>query len=108
MHLSPFFKWLYYLDIEPNTRQKPPVIDSLSKRNGKGLSIAARHCKMNGLVNPISVAGSYPLVEVEYKDRQRKVILTTQGKSTLRILGEWFTSSTNEMLSPHNRSFYRL
>jgi hypothetical protein len=108
MHLSPFFKWLYYLDIEPNTRQKPPVIDSLSKRNGKGLSIAARHCKMNGLVNPISVAGSYPLVEVEYKDRQRKVILTTQGKSTLRILGEWFTSSTNEMLSPHNRCFYRL
>jgi len=89
-------------------RPKPPIIESLSKRNGKGLSIAARHCKMNGLVNPISVAGSYPLVEVEYKDRQRKVILTTQGKSTLRILGEWFTSSTNEMLSPHNRCFYRL
>jgi len=72
MHLSPFFKWLYYLDIEPNTRQKPHVIESLSKRNGKGLSIAARHCKLNGLLNPISVAGSYPLVEVEYKDRQTK------------------------------------
>jgi hypothetical protein len=104
MRSSPFFKWLYYLDIEPNTRQKPPVIESLSKRNGKGLSRAARHCKLNGLLNPISIA----LVEVEYKDRQRKVILTTQGKSTLRILGEWFTSSTTEMLSPHNCSFYRL
>ena len=72
MHLSPFFKWLYYLDIEPNTRQKPPAIESLSKRNGKDLSIAARHCKLKRLLNPISVAGSYPLVKVDYKDRQTK------------------------------------
>ncbi|MGB6674229.1 MAG: hypothetical protein WBE34_17510 [Candidatus Nitrosopolaris sp.] len=38
MNLSPLFKWLYYLDIEPNKRQKPPVIESLSKRNGEGLN----------------------------------------------------------------------
>jgi len=39
-------------------RPKPPIIESLSKRNGKGLSIAARHSKLRGLLNSISVAGS--------------------------------------------------
>jgi hypothetical protein len=56
----------------------------------KNLSGAAKHSKLKGLLNPISVAGGLenPLVEVEYKGRQSNVILTTQGESTLKIFGE--------------------
>jgi len=46
----------------------------------KNLSGAAKHSRLKGLLNPISVAGGLdnPLVEVEYKGRQSNVILTTQ------------------------------
>jgi len=56
----------------------------------KNLSGAAKHSRLKGLLNPISVAGGLdnPLVEVEYKGRQSNVILTTQGESTLKIFGE--------------------
>jgi hypothetical protein len=56
----------------------------------KNLSSAAKHSRLKGLLNPISVAGGLdnPLVEVEYKGRQSNVILTTQGESTLKIFGE--------------------
>ena len=56
----------------------------------KELSIAAKHSKLKGLLNPISVSGGLdnPLVEVEYRGRQSNVILTTQGESTLKIFGE--------------------
>jgi hypothetical protein len=41
-------------------------------------------------LNPISIAGGLanPLVEVEYKGRQRNVIHTTQEESTLKIFGQ--------------------
>ena len=57
---------------------------------GKNLSGAAKHSRLKGLLNPISVAVGLenPLVEVEYKGRQSNVILTTQGESTLKIFGE--------------------
>jgi hypothetical protein len=43
------------------------------------LSIGAKHSKLKGLLNSISIAGSdNPLVEVEYKGKQSNVILTTQ------------------------------
>jgi len=49
----------------------------------------AKHSKLKGLLNSISIAGSdNPLVEVEYKGKQSNVILTTQGESTLKIFGE--------------------
>ena len=56
----------------------------------KNLAGAAKYSRLKGLLNPISVAGGLdnPLVEVEYKDRQSNVILTTQGESTLKIFGE--------------------
>jgi threonine dehydrogenase-like Zn-dependent dehydrogenase len=55
----------------------------------KNLSIGAKHSKLKGLLNSISIAGSdNPLVEVEYKGKQSNVILTTQGESTLKIFGE--------------------
>jgi hypothetical protein len=56
----------------------------------KNLSGAAKHSRLKGLLNPISIAGGLdnPLVEVEYKGRQSNVILTTQGESTLNIFGE--------------------
>ena len=55
----------------------------------KNLSGAAKHSKLKGLLNPISIAGGLdnPLVEVEYKGRQSNIILTTQGESTLKIFG---------------------
>lgn len=52
----------------------------------KNLSGAAKHSRLKGLLNPISIAGG--LVEVEYKGRQSNVILTTQGEITLKIFGE--------------------
>jgi len=52
-------------------------------------SIGAKHSKLKGLLNSISIAGSdNPLVEVEYKGKQSNVILTTQGESTQKIFGE--------------------
>jgi hypothetical protein len=56
----------------------------------KNLSGAAKHSRLKGLLNPISIAGrlDIPLIEVEYKGRQSNVILTTQGESTLKIFGE--------------------
>jgi hypothetical protein len=55
----------------------------------KQLSIATKHSRLKGLLNPISISGGSdnPLVEVEYRGRQNNVILTTQGESTLRIFG---------------------
>jgi hypothetical protein len=55
----------------------------------KNASIGAKHSKLKGLLNSISIAGSdNPLVEVEYKGKQSNVILTTQGESTLKIFGD--------------------
>jgi len=54
----------------------------------KNASIGAKHSKLKGLLNSISIADSdSPLVEVEYKGKQSNVILTTQGESTLKIFG---------------------
>ncbi|MGC2598193.1 MAG: hypothetical protein WA395_08685 [Nitrososphaeraceae archaeon] len=49
------------------------------------LSIAAKHSKLKGLLNPVSISGGSdnPLVELEYKGRQSNVILTTQGRKHL-------------------------
>jgi hypothetical protein len=55
----------------------------------KKASIGAKHSKLKGLLNSISIAGpDNPLVEAEYKGKQSNVILTTQGESTLKIFGE--------------------
>jgi hypothetical protein len=55
----------------------------------KNASVVAKHSKLKGPLNSISIAGSdNPLVEVEYKGKQSDVILTTQGESTLKIFGE--------------------
>ncbi|MDQ6666892.1 MAG: hypothetical protein M3Y53_01550 [Thermoproteota archaeon] len=53
------------------------------------LSGTAKHSRLKGLLNPISIAGGLdnPLVQVEYKRRQSNVILSTQGESTLQIFG---------------------
>jgi hypothetical protein len=55
----------------------------------KNISIGAKHSKLKGLLNSISMAGlDNPLVKVEYKGKQSNVILTPQGESTLKIFGE--------------------
>ena len=54
----------------------------------KNLSGAAKHSRLKGLLNPISIAGGLdnPLVEVEYKGRQSNVILTTQGRRYIKYI----------------------
>ena len=51
--------------------------------------MAAKHSKLKGLLNPISISSGLenPLVEVEYRGRQSNVILTAQGQRTLKIFG---------------------
>jgi len=62
---------------------------SLAEEYADGLSIGAKHSKLKGLLNSISIADSdNPLAEVEYKGKQSNVILTTQGESTLKIFGD--------------------
>lgn len=71
--------------------KKARLIEELEEAGiiDKNLSIGAKHSKLKGLLNSISIAGSdNPLVEVEYKGKQSNVILTTQGESTLKIFGE--------------------
>ena len=39
MHLLRFFKWLYFPDIEPNKRSKPPFLENIPKIKRKEKSI---------------------------------------------------------------------
>jgi len=85
----------YCSDVEKVCILFSPVIFDLEQLEeaglvDKNLSGAAKHSRLKGLLNPISIAGGLdnPLVDVEYKGRQSNVILTTQGESTLKIFGE--------------------
>jgi type I restriction enzyme R subunit len=61
----------------------------IKQMSEKNLPIGAKHSKLKGLLNSISIAGSdNPLVEVEYKGKQSNVALTTQGEGTLKIFGD--------------------
>jgi hypothetical protein len=76
---------------KPKMMKKGNLIEELENLGliDKNASIGAKHSKLKGLLNSISIAGSdNPLVEVEYKGKQSNVILTTQGESTLKIFGE--------------------
>jgi hypothetical protein len=87
---------LLILEILKNTNhgriKKSTLIDRLEEKGviNKNLSSAAKHSKIKGLLNPISIVGlsDNPLVEVEYKGRQSNVMLTQQGRSTLKIFGD--------------------
>ena len=73
----------------------------------KNLSIGAKHSKLKGLLNSISIAGSdNPLVEVEYKGKQSNVIFTTQGESTLKIFGERKMRLQKSLASCHLYGLY--
>ena len=75
----------------PKKMNKGRLIEKLEEAGiiDKNISIGAKHSRLKGLLNSISIAGSdNPLVEVEYKGKQSNVILTTQGESTLKIFGE--------------------
>ena len=39
IHLLRFFKWLYYPDIEPDNRPKPPIIENIPKLRRKETSV---------------------------------------------------------------------
>jgi Family of unknown function (DUF6293) len=76
---------------KPKMMKKGRLIEKLEEAGiiDKNATIGAKHSKLKGLLNSISIAGSdNPLVEVEYKGKQSNVILTTQGESTLKIFGE--------------------
>jgi hypothetical protein len=76
---------------KPKMMKKGRLIEELEEAGiiDKNASIGAKHSKLKGLLNSISIAGSdNPLVEVEYKGKQSNVILTPQGESTLKIFGE--------------------
>jgi hypothetical protein len=76
---------------KPKMMKKGRLIQELEEAGliDKNASVGAKHSKLKGLLNSISIAGSdNPLVEVEYKGKQSNVILTTQGESTLKIFGE--------------------
>ncbi len=72
--------------------KKSNLIEQLEEADliRKDLSMAAKHSKLKGLLNPISVSGGLdnPMTEVEYRGRQSNVSITTQGESTLKIFGE--------------------
>jgi Family of unknown function (DUF6293) len=75
----------------PKMMKKGRLIQELEEAGmiDKNASIGAKHSKLKGLLNSISIAGSdNPLVEVEYKGKQSNIILTTQGESTLKIFGD--------------------
>ena len=75
----------------PKMMKKGKLIEDLEEAGiiDKNASIGAKHSKLKGLLNSITIAGSdNPLVEVEYKAKHSNVILTTQGESTLKIFGE--------------------
>jgi hypothetical protein len=75
----------------PKMMKKGRLIEELEEAGmiDKNASIGAKHSKLKGLLNSISIAGSdNPLVEVEYKGKQSNVVLTTQGESTLKIFGD--------------------
>jgi hypothetical protein len=84
------------LEILKNTNhgsiKKSALIDKLEEKGviNENPSSAAKHSKIKGLLNPISIIGlsDNPLVEVEYRGRQSNVILTQQGESTLKIFGD--------------------
>ena len=65
----------------------------------KNLSGTAKHSRLKGLLNQISVAGGLdnPLVEVEYKGRRSNVILTTQGEN-IRKLKTGLTNNSPSLL----------
>jgi hypothetical protein len=73
------------------TMKKGRLIEELEDAGiiDRNSSIGAKHSKLKGLLNSITIAGSdNPLVEVEYKGKQSNVSITTQGESTLKIFGE--------------------
>jgi hypothetical protein len=78
-------------EVKGGKLKKSKFIEQLEEAGliDKDLTIAAKHSKLKGLLNPISIAGGLdnPLVEVEYRGRQSNVILTSQGESTLKIFG---------------------
>jgi hypothetical protein len=80
-----------YSEVKGGKLKKSKLIEQLEEAGliDKDLTIAAKHSKLKGLLNPISIAGGLdnPLVEVEYRGRQSNVILTSQGESTLKIFG---------------------
>jgi hypothetical protein len=78
-------------EVKGRKLKKSKLIEQLEEAGliDKDLTIAAKHSKLKGLLNPISIAGGLdnPLVDVEYRGRQSNVMLTTQGESTLKIFG---------------------
>ena len=49
------------------------------------LSAAAKHSKLKVLLAPMTVGSlDNPLVEVEYRGRQSNVILTSQGRNSIK------------------------
>ncbi len=67
----------------PKMMKKGRLIEELEKAGiiDKNLSIGAKHSKLKGLLNSISIAGSdNPLVEVEYKGKQVMLFLLLRGK----------------------------
>ena len=71
--------------------KKTKLIEQLEEINviDKEHSIAAKHSRLKGLLHPITVGSGIdnPLVEVEYRGKQSKVMLKGQGESTLKIFG---------------------
>jgi hypothetical protein len=93
---KPKLETLLVLEILKNTnhgRIKKSALIAILEEKGvinENLSSVAKHSKIKGLLNPISIIGlsDNPLVEVEYRGRQSNVILTQQGESTLKIFGQ--------------------
>ena len=51
------------------------------------LSAAAKHSRLKALLNPLVNSDDSPLVKVDYLGRHSNVIITQQGRNTLRIFG---------------------
>jgi hypothetical protein len=78
-------------EVKEGKMKKSTPIEQLEEGGliDKGLSIAAKHSKLKGLLNCIRISGGSdnPPLEVEYRGRQSNAMLTTQGESTLKVFG---------------------
>lgn len=82
-------KILKILD-ESNGKLKKKILMQKLEEEGiinSQIGIEAKHSKLRGLLNRLSIASDNPEIKVDYKGRQSNVLLTEQGRSSLRIFG---------------------
>jgi len=95
----------------PKMMKKERLIQELEEEGliDKNASVGAKHSKLKGLLNSISIAGSdNPLVEVEYKGKQRNREYFSEYDGVARGQmgrGRRGPKNTSLRLTPNNAPF---